>query len=93
MFGKDYFKTRDGKLIELPSDITASEAAQMEADAVAAEKQLGKGPPPQPVPDVKKLDKKEDKKTRLTHAKGKKPGKGKIKRVSSESAAAMLKGV
>src|SRR6185295_3870957 len=60
MFGKDYFKNREGKLIELPKDITAAEAAQMEADAVAAEKQLGKGPPPQPVPDVKKLDKKED---------------------------------
>jgi hypothetical protein len=92
MFGKDYFKTREGKLIELPGDITASEAAQMEADALAAEKQLGKGPPPQPVPDVKKLDKKEDKKTKLAHAKGKKPGKGKGKRApGAAAAAAMLK--
>ncbi|HSE15983.1 MAG TPA: hypothetical protein VLB46_02960 [Pyrinomonadaceae bacterium] len=91
MFGKDYFKTREGKLIELPSDITAAEAAQMEADAVAAEKQLGKGPPPRPVPDVKKLDKKEDKKTQLKHTKGKKPGKGKGKRASGAAAAALLK--
>jgi hypothetical protein len=90
MFGKDYFKTREGKLIELPSDITAAEAAQMEADAVAAEKQLGKGPPPKPVPDVKKLDKKEDKKTKLDHKKGKKPGKGKGKRSSGAGAAAAL---
>ena len=58
MFGKDYFRNREGKLIELPSDMTASEAAQLEADALSTEKQLGKGPPPQPVPDVKKLDKK-----------------------------------
>lgn len=93
MFGKDYFKTREGKLIELPSDMTASEAAQLEADAIAAEKQLGKGPPPQPVPDVKKLDKKEDKKTQLKpHGKGKKPGKGKRKGApGAAAAAAMLK--
>jgi len=95
MFGKDYFKNRDGKLIELPADMTASEAAQLEADAVASEKQLGKGPAPQPVPDVKKLDKKEDKKTQLKpHAKGKKPGKGKRKAGSGAgAAAAMLKAV
>jgi hypothetical protein len=93
MFGKDYFKNREGKLIELPSDMTAAEAAQLEADALATEKQLGKGPPPQPVPDVKKLDKKEDKKTTLTHKKGKKPGKGKGKRTSSAAAAALMKAV
>lgn len=75
--------------------MTAQEAAQLEADAIAGEKQLGKGPAPQPVPDVKKLDKKETKKTQLKpHAKGKKPGKGKGKRVSGgAAAAAMLKAV
>jgi len=95
MFGKDYFRNREGKLIELPNDITASEAADLEAQAVASEKQLGKGPPPQPVPDVKKLDKKEDKKTQLKpHAKGKKPGRGKGKSASGAgAAAAMLKAV
>lgn len=93
MFGKDYFKNREGKLIELPKDITAAEAAQMEADAIAGEKQLGKGPQPQPVPDVKKLDKKEDKRTQLKPHPKKKPGKGRRKGPPSAAAAAsMLKG-
>ena len=94
MFGKEYYRTRrEGKLIELPSDMTASEVAQLEADAIASEQKLGKGPPPQAVPDVKKLDKKEDKKTQLKpHRKGKKPGKGKRKPPSgAAAAAAMLK--
>ncbi|HKG47255.1 MAG TPA: helix-hairpin-helix domain-containing protein [Pyrinomonadaceae bacterium] len=86
MFGKDYFRNREGKLIEVPSDMTASELAQLEADALATEKQLGKGPPPQPVPDVKKLDKKEDKKTQLKPPPKKKPGKG--KRMGARGAAA-----
>ena len=96
MFGKEYYRTRrEGKLIELPSEMTASEVAQLEADAIASEQKLGKGPPPQPVPDVKKLDKKEDKKTQLKpHPKGKKPGKGKRKAASGAgAAAAMLKAV
>ncbi len=94
MFGKDYFRNREGKLIELPSDMTASEAAQLEADAMATEKQLGKGPPPQPVPDVKKLDKKEDKKTQLKAPPKKKPGKGKGKGPRGAAAAgAMMKAV
>ncbi|HEV8430877.1 MAG TPA: hypothetical protein VGQ41_23445 [Pyrinomonadaceae bacterium] len=95
LFGKDYFRNREGKLIELPSDMTASEVAQLEAEAIASEKKLGKGPPPQPVPDVKKLDKKEDKKTQLKpQPKGKKPGKGKSKRApGAGAAAAMLKAV
>ena len=93
MFGKDYFRNREGQLIELPSDMTAAEAAQLEADALASEKQLGKGPSPQPVPDVKKLDKKEDKKTQLKAPPKKKPGKGKGKRARSGGAAAMMKAV
>ena len=93
MFGKNYFRNRDGKLIELPNDMTASEAAQLEAEALATEKKLGKGPPPQPVPDVKKLDKKEDKKTQLKAPPKKKPGKGKGKRARGDGAAAMMKAV
>lgn len=93
--GKEYFRNHQGKLIELPDDMTAQEAAQLEAEALASEKRLGKGPPPEPVPDVKKLDKKETKKTELKpHAKGKKPGKGKGRRGSGAgAAAAMLKNV
>src|SRR5207253_792523 len=43
----------------------------------AALTKIGKGPGPKPIPDVKKLDKKEDKKTQLkAFEKGKKPGAG-----------------
>lgn len=75
--GKQYYKTRDGKMIELPPDITPEQAAKLESDARAALTKIGKGPGPKPVPDVKKLDKKEDKKTQLkAFEKGKKPGAG-----------------
>src|SRR5436190_24162735 len=60
--GKQMFRTSDGKLVELPPDVTVEEAAQLEAEAKAAEKHLGKGPPPRPVPDVKKIPGKEVKK-------------------------------
>ncbi|HEX7771935.1 MAG TPA: hypothetical protein VF435_05905, partial [Pyrinomonadaceae bacterium] len=65
VLGKGLFRTHDGKIIELPKDITVEEAAKLEAEALAAQKKIGKGPPPKPVPDVKKLDKKETKKTLL----------------------------
>jgi DNA uptake protein ComE-like DNA-binding protein len=87
------FRTHDGKIIELPKDITAEEAAKLEAEALAAQKKIGKGPPPQPVPDVKKLDKKEDKKTQLKAPPKKKPGQGKGKRARGGGAAAMMKAV
>jgi hypothetical protein len=51
--GKTFYRTMDGKVIELPSDMSAEEVARLEAEARAAEQRLGKGPPPQPVPDVK----------------------------------------
>src|SRR5574341_2550923 len=51
--GKTFYRTMDGKVIELPSDMTAEQVARLEAEARAAEQRLGKGPPPQPVPDVK----------------------------------------
>src|SRR4051812_38338612 len=60
--GKALFRTSEGKLVELPPDVTAEEAIRTEAEAKAAEKRLGKGPPPKPVPDVKKLAGKEVKK-------------------------------
>jgi DNA uptake protein ComE-like DNA-binding protein len=90
---KNVFRTHDGKFIELPPEITREEAAKLEAEALAAQKQIGKGPPPQPVPDVKKLDKKEDRKTQLKPPpKGKKPGKGKGKSaLRAGGAGAMLK--
>ena len=75
VLGKMYYRTASGDLVDLPSDMTAAQVIQLEAEARAAITKIGKGPPPQPVPDVKKLDKKEDKKTQLKpFAKGKKPG-------------------
>jgi hypothetical protein len=50
-----FYRTGDGKLVELPDGVTAQDAAKLEAEAKAAEKKLGQGPPPKPVPDVKKL--------------------------------------
>lgn len=79
------YRTSDGRVIELPPDMTREEAARLEAEAIAAQKRLGKGPPPQPVPDVKKLDKKEIIKGKpLPGVKGKKEtaGKGKGPRKS-----------
>jgi hypothetical protein len=58
---KRMYRTADGKMVELPDDMTAEDAAKLEAEARVAQKKLGKAPPPQPVPDVKKLVKKEGK--------------------------------
>lgn len=93
ILGKGLFQTHDGKIIELPKDMTVEEAARLEAEALAAQKKIGKGPPPQPVPDVKKLDKKEDKKTQLKAPPKKKPPQGKGKRARGKGAAAMMKAV
>ena len=80
----------DGRLVELPDDMTAEQAHQLEREAVAAQKRLGKGPAPQPVPDVKKLDQKQEKKTQLKPFAKKKPAKGKGKRARGGGAAAAL---
>jgi hypothetical protein len=89
------FVTRDGRKVELPEGMTAAEAAKLEAEASAAQTKLGKGPPPQPVPDVKKLAKKEEKKDKPKPAskspKGKKPGKTGSR--AGKAASAMLKAV
>lgn len=52
--GKTWFRNHEGKLIELPSDISGEEAIKLEAEALAAQTKIGKGPPPKPVPDVTK---------------------------------------
>jgi hypothetical protein len=70
------FLTAEGKMIELDSDFTLEQAVQLEIDAKAGEKKLGKGPAPQPVPDVKKLSKKEEKPKPKIPGKGGKAGKG-----------------
>lgn len=71
------FLNSEGNLIELASDFTLEQAVQLEIDAKAGEKKLGKGPAPQAVPDVKKLSKKEEKPKPKIPGKGGKPGRGK----------------
>ncbi|HEY4471342.1 MAG TPA: DUF4157 domain-containing protein, partial [Stellaceae bacterium] len=48
------YRMRDGRVIDLPDDMTRADAAKLEADGEAAKRHLGQGPPPQPVPDVRK---------------------------------------
>jgi hypothetical protein len=94
--GKDLFRTSEGKLVELPSEITIDEAIRLEREALAAQKQLGKGPPPGPVPDVKKLAPKELKKEPpKLKARGKAPdrGRGKAAAPAGAAVAGMLKAV
>lgn len=57
--GMRMYLMRNGTWIRLPDDMTAEQAAQLEAEGAAAEKKLGKGPAPQPVPDVRKPPRKE----------------------------------
>src|SRR5690349_17354959 len=59
--GKPLYRMSDGRLVELPEGMTAEEAAKLERDAKAAQQKLGKGPPPKPVPDVRKPPDKRDK--------------------------------
>ena len=66
--GKKLYRMGNGRLIELPDDMTADEAARLEADAKAAQQKLGKGPAPKPVPDVRKPA---DKREKKAPAKGK----------------------
>lgn len=94
--GKRMYTTADGKTVELPDDMTDEDAARLEAEARAAQKKLGKGPPPQPVPDVKKLVKKEEKKDQpKPKAKAGKieKGKGKAALKPGAAASAVLKAV
>lgn len=93
--GKTMFRTRTGKLVELPSDISVEEAVKLESEAMAAEQKLGKGPSPKPVPDVKKLAKPEAKKSTQKGGKGKQftAGKGKVASKSAAAAVAGLKAV
>ena len=75
--GKPLYRMSDGRIVELPEGMTAAEAAKLEADAKVAQQKLGKGPPPKPVPDVKKpADKKDKTKARAKGGGGKGGAKG-----------------
>lgn len=78
--GKRMYRTSNGEMVDLPADMTAEEAAKLEAEAKVAEKKLGQRPQPKPVPDVKKLVSKEAPKEKpKPEVKAKKDGKGKSK--------------
>ena len=72
MSGKPLYRMSNGMLVELPEGMTAAEAAKLEADAKVAQQKLGKGPPPKPVPEVRKPA---DKKAKPSKAKGKGEGR------------------
>ncbi len=85
---------RLGGASRAPDDLTEEEAAKLEAEGKAAQKRLGKGPLPQPVPDVKKLARKEEKKgIPKPETKGKRGdrGKGKAAPKAGGAATAVLK--
>ncbi|HEX8107344.1 MAG TPA: hypothetical protein VF516_06415, partial [Kofleriaceae bacterium] len=92
--GDRFFRTRDGQVVELPDGVTAADAAKLEAEARAAEKKLGQGPPPRPVPDVKKqLGKPARKEAVKPPAPGKRaarPGKAPSSAAAAATAAAGL---
>ncbi len=48
------YRMADGRTIKLPDDMTVEEAHKLEVEGLAANKRLGRGPPPKPVPDVHK---------------------------------------
>ena len=48
------YRMLDGRTIDLPDDMTAAEANELEMAGAAAKRHLGQRPPPKPVPDVHK---------------------------------------
>lgn len=94
--GTRMYRTSDGQMVELPSDMTVEQASRLEAEAKTAEKQLGKGSPPKPVPNINQPAKKEGKTARpKAGAKGKSIGRVKGKTIPKAAGAisALLKGV
>ena len=85
----------DGKLVELPPDMSYQEAVKLVSEGQAAMKRIGKGPQPKPVEDVKKLDKREPPAKPKAAGKGGKGSrsKGRASAKAGASAAAMLKAV
>ncbi|HEY3258084.1 MAG TPA: DUF4157 domain-containing protein, partial [Gemmatimonadaceae bacterium] len=91
--GKRLFKTRSGAIIELPSDMTAEQVAQLEDEAIAAEQRVAKLPTPKPVPDVRKPAPKPAKMAPAKPRAHAKRGAGKPPPKPAEAAAALLKAV
>ena len=88
-FGTRFFKDAEGRLVELPDEISDEEFYKTQAEVKAAEQQLGKGPAPKPVPPVdKQAGKKEPKKDKLKVSPKGRPGKGRAKAAAAAAAAA-----
>lgn len=77
MTGKRMYRMSTGEMVELPSDMSMEDAAQLEAEGNAAKKKLGKGPGPKPIPNVKEKAKVKDKKDGKDKKAAKKGAKGK----------------
>ena len=88
------YRMRDGRVIELPDDMTRAQAAQLEADAAQAQLRLGRRPPPQPVPEVHKpADKTPGKPAKAAPRPASRPGAGGSAGPRSAGARARLKAV
>ncbi|MFS8979364.1 hypothetical protein PO002_33605 [Cupriavidus necator] len=68
--GKRFVRTAEGKVVEVPDEVSDEELSRMKTETEAAQAKLGKGPAPQPVPQVKAPPMKEGK-----QAKGKAEGR------------------
>jgi hypothetical protein len=88
--GVRWYRMRNGKWIQLEEDMTAEQAAQLEAEGAAAEKQLGRGPAPRPVPDVKKPPKKDPVKETPKRGRGRPGARGGAAAKAAAAAAALL---
>lgn len=75
--GKRFVRTAEGKVVEVPDEVSDEELERMKTETEAAQAKLGKGPAPQPVPQVKEPAKKEGKQVK-GHAEGRagRGGKG-----------------
>jgi hypothetical protein len=91
--GKRLFVTSEGRLIDLPDDMTDEDATRLESEGKAAQTKLGKRPPPRPVPDAKKLAKKEEKEKFKPEAKKKALAKAAPSPKAAAAAAALMEAV
>lgn len=86
--GQRLFRDSDGRLLQLPDEVSDEEFYKTQAEVKAAEQQLGKGPPPKPVAPVdKNANKKEPRKEKLKAERKGRPGKGKGKGAAGGAAA------
>jgi hypothetical protein len=75
--GKRFVRTAEGRVVEVPEEVSDEELARMKAETEAAQAQLGRGPSPQPVPAPKEMPKPEPKQAKgKAEARPARAGKG-----------------